>query len=297
VPFFGPSAALHRLVDRAAMAWEDRVARKPVAWRPGPDGPLEPWGPLPPLPPMRRTPARGARRGTAVLVPPWKIRSTSVLAGWSGALAARGMETWIPVPPLHLERTPPGARSGEGVVTPDLGRMREVLDASVREVRACLAQAAGEGGRVALVGLSLGGLVAAWAACGPERVDLAALVAPPCDLAGVFGATPIGRRYGALASRAGAPVPEGPELARRLGWLAPLRLRPTAGRVLVVGGAHDAIAVDGAAALARAWGLPLRTFPRGHLTLLLACGDLRREVAELASGDSGPTSSPPAARP
>jgi pimeloyl-ACP methyl ester carboxylesterase len=237
------------------------------------------------------------RRGTVVLVPPWKIRSTSILGGWSRALAARGMETWIPVPPLHLERTPPGARSGEGVVTPDLERMREVLEASVREVRACLARAAGEGGRVALVGLSLGGLVAAWAACGPERVDVAALVAPPCDLAGVFRETPIGRRYGALASRAGAPVPEGPELARRLGWLAPLGLRPTAGRVLVAGGAHDAIAVDGAGALARAWGLPLRTYPRGHLTLLLACARLRREIATLAAEGSGATSSPPAGRP
>jgi pimeloyl-ACP methyl ester carboxylesterase len=175
--------------------------------------------------------------------------------------------------------------------------MREVLDTSVREIRACLARAAGEGGRVALVGLSLGGLVAAWAACGPERVDAAALVAPPCDLAGVFRETPIGRRYGALASRAGAPVPEGPELARRLAWLVPLRLRPTAGQVLVAGGAHDAIAVDGAAALARAWGLPLRTFPRGHLTLLLACAGLRREVAMLASNGAGATSCPPAGRP
>ncbi|MGA8890973.1 MAG: hypothetical protein WB493_05355, partial [Anaeromyxobacteraceae bacterium] len=88
-----------------------------------------------------------------------------------------------------------------------------------------------------------------------------------------------------------------PELARRLGWLAPLGLRPTAGRVLVAGGAHDAIAVDGALALARAWGLPLRTFPRGHLTLLLACAQLRREIAMIASGSSGATSFPPAGRP
>jgi pimeloyl-ACP methyl ester carboxylesterase len=175
--------------------------------------------------------------------------------------------------------------------------MREVLDGAIREVRSCLGRAAGEGGRIALVGLSLGGLVAAWAACGPERIDAAAIVAPPCDLARVFAGTAIGRRYGALAARAGAPVPEGPELDRRLGWLAPLGLRPTAGQVLVAGGAHDAIAVDGAAALARAWGLPLRGFPRGHLTLLLACAGLRREVAALAAGEAGATSSRPAARP
>ena len=88
-----------------------------------------------------------------------------------------------------------------------------------------------------LVGLSLGGLVAAWAATGPERVDAAALVAPPADLAAVFRETAIGRRYAALAARAGAPVPDGEELDRRLGWLSPLHRAPTAGRLLVAGGA------------------------------------------------------------
>jgi hypothetical protein len=71
---------------------------------------------------------------------------------------------------------------------------------------------------------------------------------------------------------------------------------PTAARVLVAGGRHDAIALDGAGALARAWMVPLREFPRGHLTLLLACPALRREVAAFAAG--GPaTSCRPAGRP
>ena len=102
------------------MAFEDRVVRRPVPWRPGPDLPLDPSGPPLPLPPVRRTPARGERRGTAVLVPPWKIRSTAALRGWVRPLAAAGFEVWMPVPPLHLERTPPGERRGEGVVGPDL---------------------------------------------------------------------------------------------------------------------------------------------------------------------------------
>jgi hypothetical protein len=37
--------------------------------------------------------------------------------------------------------------------------------------------------------------------------------------------------------------------------------------------------VGGARALARAWNLPERSYPRGHLTLLLACRALRRDVA------------------
>jgi len=42
--------------------------------------------------------------------------------------------------------------------------------------------------------------------------------------------------------------------------------------------------VGGAEAVARAWAAPLRQFPRGHLTLLLGCAAVRREVARFAAG-------------
>ena len=266
------------------MAVEDGVRRPAVPWRPGQAGPIDPFGAPGALPPMRVTPASGRRRGTAILLPPWKFRGPAVLSGWVRPLASAGYEVWLPVPPLHLERTPPGQRSGEGVVSPDLGRMREVLEQAVLEARACAAVAAAAGGEVVVVGLSFGALVAAWVATGPERIDRAALVAPPADLAAVFRETPIGRRYARLAERAGAPLPAGGEVAQRLGWLVPLGRRPTAGRVLVAGGRHDAIAVDGARTIASAWGIPLREFPRGHMTLLFGCKALRREVATFAAG-------------
>ena len=274
----------HRLVDRLAMAVEDGVDRPPVSWRAGPDGPLDPFGPPEAVPPLRVTGARGARRGTAILLPPWKFRSPAVLSGWVRSLAGAGLEVWLAVPPLHLERTPPGQRSGEGVVSPDLARMREVLAQAVLEARACVVRASAAGGEVVVVGLSFGALVAAWVATGPERVGRVALVAPPADLGAVFRETPIGRRYAALAERAGHPVPGPEELARRLGWLVPLERHPTAGQVLVAGGRYDAIAVGGAEAVARAWAAPLRQFPRGHLTLLLGCAAVRREVARFAAG-------------
>jgi pimeloyl-ACP methyl ester carboxylesterase len=162
--------------------------------------------------------------------------------------------------------------------------MRQVLEQAVVEARSCVARAAAGGGEVVVVGLSFGALVAAWVATGPERVDRAALVAPPADLAEVFRDTPIGRRYAALAERAGAPLPEAGELARRLGWLVPLGRLPTAGRVLVAGGRHDVIARGGPGKIAGDWGLPLHEFPRGHLTLLFGCPALRREVAVFAGG-------------
>ncbi len=283
------------------MASEDRASREPQPWRAGPDGLLDvegslgalpdppgrpgPWS-APSPPPfagdrlrLHVAPARRPRRGTAILAPPWKIRSRGLLDGWVRLITGRGFDAWLLVPPHHLERALPGERSGEGFVSADLGSFRRALQQTVLEVRLCSAIAAARG-EVAIVGLSLGGLVAAWAATGPERVDAAALVAPPADLAAVFRGTPIGARYARLAERAGAPIPAPEELEARLRLLSPLGRSPTARRLLVAGGTRDVIALSGAEALATAWGLPLRSYARGHLTLLFACGALRRDVRD-----------------
>lgn len=304
-------APLHRAIDALAMWSEDRVRREPQAWRPPPPGPLACFGPLPafPAPPPAPAaplawrfpappwggpegdavevllhPARGPRRGVALLVPPWKLPRAKVLEGWVRCLAAAGREVWMLVPPHHLSRVAPGRRRGEDFVSNDLGRLRAAVEETVRELRLLARVAAGRG-PVGLVGLSLGGLAAALAATAEEPLDFAALVAPPADLAQVLGETPIGRRYARLAAAAGAPLPAADELRRWLAPLSPAARRPTAGRVLVAAGRHDAIVPpQGPAALARAWGLAPRLYGRGHLTLLFGCRALRREVAALARG-------------
>lgn len=298
--------ALHGAFDRLAMWAEDRVARPPEPWRPGPDLPLEAFGPVPPAPDPPGAPgrwrfpsapwggppgdavtvhlhsARGPRRGTALLVPPWKVPGRWPLRGWIRRLAAGGLEVWLVVPPHHLERAAPGRRGGEASIGNDLGAVRETLARTVRELRA-LAAAAAHRGPVGAVGLSLGALAAAHAATAPERLDFAVLVAPPADLFRTWDETAIGARYRLLAERAGAPLPAGPELRARLARLSPTGRRPTARRLLVAAGRFDAIVpAEGPAELARAWGLAPRLFPRGHLTLLLACRALRREAAALA---------------
>jgi predicted alpha/beta hydrolase family esterase len=300
------SPRLHRAVDALAMWVEDRPARPPQGFRPGPGGPLDAFGPVPPAPApapvppvwrfavpawggppgdralVRAYPARGRPRGTAVLVPPWKTPPAAALRGWTGLLSRLGLEVWLLVPPHHRGRTAPGGRSGEAFVSNDLGRLRASLAETVREIR-MLAAAAAPRGPVGLLGLSLGALAAAHAATAPEPLAFAALVAPPADLAQVFAATPIGARYRRLAERAGAPLPPEAELRALLEPLSPAGRRPTAARVLVAAGTHDAIVPpQGPTALARAWGLEPRLFPRGHLTLLFACRALRREVGDLA---------------
>jgi hypothetical protein len=304
------AAPFHRLVDRLAMWIEDGRPRAPVAFR-GSDGvPLDCFGPLPPLPPapppcgrwgapsprpapgdasmavLVRPPA-APRRGTAILVPPWKVPRLWTVSGFGRLLARSGWETWTLVPPRHLERAPAGVRSGEGFVTPDLPALRSAFEQLVLEIRVLAALARGRVGESALVGLSLGALGAALAATGPERIDRVALVAPPADLAEVIAGTPIGRRYAVLAARAGAPLPERALLAA---MLAPFRAdarRPSAGRVFLAIGREDRIAPGaGALALARAWGVEPRLYPRGHLTLLFGCRALRRDLAAFLGGEA-----------
>jgi predicted alpha/beta hydrolase family esterase len=301
---------LHRLVDAIAVWTEDLRRRAPVAFRARPAAPLDCFGPLPPLPPPPapgrgrwRAPsprpvvgdatlsvvargARGARRGTAILVPPWKVPALAAVGGWARLLARQGLDVWTLVPPRHLDRAAPGTRSGEAFVSPDLEALAGALEQLVLEVRLLVALARARGGEVVLVGLSLGALGAALAATAPEAPDAAALVAPPADLATVLAATGIGRRYAALAARAGVPLPPQDALAPMLAAFRADARRPTARRTFLAAGREDRIApAADAIALARAWGVEPRLYDRGHLTLLFACRAVRRDLARfLAEG-------------
>ena len=292
---------LHGVVDSLAMWSEDLRRRTPIPFVAAAREPLDCFGPLPPLPepPARPgawetrsprpapgdeilhvgvTPAIGARRGTAILVPPWKLPRLSLLSGWTGTIARTGHEVWTIIPPLHLQRSPPGVASGEAFVTPNVPALRGAVEQLVLEIRLLLATARRAGGEVALVGLSLGGLAAALAATAEEAPERVAVIAPPADLHAVAAETRIGKRLLGLSGRAGTP----PALDRLPDMLWPFRAhaRPArAGRVLVAIGVADGIARTAAATeLAQEWGAELRVYPRGHITLLFLCAALRRDL-------------------
>ncbi len=223
--------------------------------------------------------AGAGARGTALLVPPWKIARLGLVESYSALLTRAGYDVWLVTPPHHLERTAPGSRSGEGFISLDLSRMRSVFEQLVLELRVCLALAARRGGEVGVLGLSLGALTSAMAVTADERVDFAALVAPPADLSLVVCETAIGRRYRELARRAGTPLPESAELRRQLQFALPHLRRPRARRLFLAAGVHDAIApTQGALDLALAWGVEPSLYRRGHITLLFGCRALRRDL-------------------
>jgi hypothetical protein len=297
-----PLQRLHRAVDELAMWLEDRVARPATPFRAAGAGPLGCFGPLPPLPPAPDRPGRwrapspwpGAAaplevhvswperpaRGVALLVPPWKIARPALVRGWVALLRAAGYEVWLVVPPFHMARSAPGLRSGEGFVTPDLGRLRGAVEQLVVELRALSALAAGRGGAPALVGLSLGALGAALCATAPESPPDVALVAPPLDLGAVLSRTRIGRRYHRLAAAAGAPLPGATELQAELAPFDPGARPLVARRVFLAAGHHDAVATRrGHLPVVHGWGLLPRCYDRGHLTLLFACRQVRADLA------------------
>jgi pimeloyl-ACP methyl ester carboxylesterase len=229
---------------------------------------------------VEAAPALGAWRGTAILVPPWKLPRLSLVAGWAALLARAGYDVWTLIPPRHLHRAAPGTRSGEGFVSPDVPALRAAAEQLVLELRVLAALARKRGGEVALVGLSLGALGAALAATAPEQVDSAVIVAPPADLAAVVAETRIGRRYMRLMRQAGSPPPSMEALCAMFDPFRADGRRPTARRVMVGVGSADRIALPaGAAALARSWRAELRVYPRGHLTLLFLCDALRADVS------------------
>jgi len=293
---------LHRAVDRAAMWLEDRVPRPPAPFRPATAEPLDCFGPLPPLPapplaPGRWetpspwagatgpaqvlvTPAGGPVRGVALLVPPWKIEHPALVAGWRGLLQRAGYETWLVVPPHHLSRTAPGARAGEGFITPDLAALRGAVAQLTLELRLLGALARTRGGEPVTLGLSLGALGAALAATTSEATPVLALVAPPLDLVAVLTRTPIGRRYRRLAESAGTPLPPEEGLAALLAPFDAGVRKPLARRVFVAVGRHDEVTTHrGPLPLVHGWGVLPRAYPRGHLTLLFACRQVRHDLA------------------
>jgi hypothetical protein len=304
-------ALLHGGIDRLAMWIEDRTPHAPQPWTACAPRPLACFGPLGPMPeppsgsgpwsapsplPLRRHdrmslhafPSAAPFRGTVVLVPPWKIERPSLLRGYVRLLARAGLDVWLLVPPEHMERAAPGAPSGHGFASLDLHRFRALFEQLVIEIRTAMVMASRRG-PAGVVGLSLGALACTLAISAGAPPGFAALVAPPADLAAVLLETAIGRRYGRLAARAGSRWPEAAELRAALAPFDPCARPIPATRVLLAAGRDDAIALStGAMALARAWRIAPRIYPRGHLTLLFFCAALRRDLERFVSATERP---------
>jgi len=200
----------------------------------------------------------------------------------AGLLTARGAHTVRLDLPFHLRRRAVDTRSGDGFFSVDLTRMREVIRQSVEDAAAIVAWMRTElSPDVAVVGFSLGGLVAALLAA---RVGLAAAlpVIPAADLPEIFleYAPARSRSRAGIVGEAGGPWGADRKTAKRvldeaLAPVLPQRLQPRtdSDRIAIVSATHDRV-VGGASArrLAAAWNAASWDYDHGHITIMTAPG-------------------------
>ncbi len=197
--------------------------------------------------------------------------------------------------PLHLRRTLPGQRSGDGYFSLDPAHIRAVVGQSVEDAAAVIAWARAEvSPNVSVVGVSLGGLIATLLAAQLD-LDRVIAVAPFCDPATTLSQrppTPSLRHLGMIGTYSGSWAPDRAGAGRFLqATLAPLVARNftprTPGdRITLVRAMQDlVVGPDPVTELATAWNTELWTYPHGHMTVMSASGIARR-IADRATRTS-----------
>ncbi|MFZ2032421.1 MAG: YqiA/YcfP family alpha/beta fold hydrolase [Candidatus Dormiibacterota bacterium] len=194
--------------------------------------------------------------------------------------------------PLHLRRTLPGQRSGDGYFSLDPAHIRAVVRQSVEDAAAVIAWARAEvSSHVTVVGVSLGGLIATMLAAQLE-LDRVIAVAPFCDPAATLSQrppTPSLRHLGMIGEYSGSWGPDRATAGRFLeSTLAPLLARNfsprTPGdRITLVRAMQDlVVGPDPVTRLSTEWETNLWTYPHGHMTVMSASGIARR-IADRAT--------------
>jgi dienelactone hydrolase len=102
-------------------------------------------------------------------------------------LNEKGIAAAILVLPYHMRRSPPGVRSGEAAITPDVSALIETMTQAVMDVKRLIDYITSnneyDSKRIALSGVSLGGIVGALCTGVDSRISAAAFVLAGGDLA------------------------------------------------------------------------------------------------------------------
>ncbi len=186
----------------------------------------------------------------------------SLIAPLSGA----GVELWYPWLPSHGPRTPSGSVSGVDCLSADLPRTAQAIRHGVLETLELARWLRARDQPVGIVGVSLGGWIAALAATEFADFERVVLYTPVVDPARSFSESPlVGHIRGGLAA---ANV--GRDLtAELLARVAPVErsLRVPREQVLLLGARHDnVVAVPSLERVAARWGCGLEWLDAGHIT-------------------------------
>jgi hypothetical protein len=199
-------------------------------------------------------------------------------------LNRRGMAAAVVTLPYHLERTPPGRRSGEMAIEPDVERLKRTTYQSVLDVRRTIdflmTKSEFDPKRIGITGTSLGALVTALVFAVDSRVESATFILGGADFAQIMWSSSrvvvqrdMLRRRGFTEER----------LRDALKDVEPLTYLPerTTGSSFVIGAKYDTVIPEGStekliAALPNPKVLWLET---GHYGGIFVQRRLMREVA------------------
>jgi len=177
-----------------------------------------------------------------------------------------GVELWYPWLPFHGPRTPPGSVSGTHCLSADLPRTAEAICRGVCETVELARWLRARGQPVAIVGVSLGGWIAALAAAETAEFERLVLYTPVVDPARSFAESPlVGHIRDSLAASAVRPEMTAQLLAR----VAPLgrALQVPRQQVLLLGARHDnVVAPESLQHAADEWGCRLEWLDAGHIS-------------------------------
>lgn len=122
------------------------------------------------------------------------VRPTAELA-LANSLAKRGVASFIMTLPFHLQRTPPGVRSGQLLLTTDLSAMVLTMKQAICDIQRTVdwvrARPEVHAGRIGIAGVSLGALIGALFLGVDDRWAAAALALGGADLAGILWNSPL----------------------------------------------------------------------------------------------------------
>ncbi len=169
------------------------------------------------------------------------LRPTRLLAE---ELNERGIAAVLLALPYHIQRTPPGARSGEMALSGDPARIRDVVVQSVLDVRRSLdflaARPEIDGKSVGIAGISLGAVIASLAYSADCRLQRAAIVLGGADLAHILWHSSLTGPTREAMRRRGLDLDA---LRRELADVEPLNRASsrTDGRAFLVGARFDTV--------------------------------------------------------
>ncbi|KEO82426.1 alpha/beta hydrolase [Tumebacillus flagellatus] len=222
-----------------------------------------------------------AGRVNVVIVHGWRMEHLQrVHKMFTKTFQKAGYDLYFPTVPYHFDRALPGSYSGEYLVTADLDHSLQSLRQTTAEIRALIRwikQA--RGGKVVVIGVSMGGYFSNMMALCEEEADYVISVMYGNSLVHAIWHTRIGRHIRADLEQGGMTLPE---LEDRLRMTEPSRWQPKVPKenILFLHGLYDVyIPPRDTNPLWEAWGRPDRVlYPCGHAGIVLYRRQMARDV-------------------